>query len=326
MINKVIATLVCVSLINTQFAFASGLESEKVQNAQKITDSLFHVQKLKNQLAQDRQELESLSTGSVGSVSKGALITAVLSGSLTLFIAYKFKNVFLKKEGFLKYKFDPNFYSKSGEIGGPLGILFGGMVGIASASITAIAGIYTIPGGVAWVLNYIKEGKLIERIQEAEVVLTEAEAKLKREMSFYVSIDPSIYQKVAAAIESTEGYLPRVQDLAQQLGELKSNLSTENMELGFSGFIAASSVIGLAYSSLGELIISRAMHSSFNWKDRIVPAVLAMLFSAWTVKNINDRQDVIKSIETVEAELDNINEAYKRDFINFLTTSSANLP
>lgn len=257
-------------------------EREKIVLATQVAENYFYIKQLQNQLEQAKLELDGSNENS--SLDNYSKIMAGIS------IAFLVGTVYLGKKAFS--------FKDSRTIFLGFGATISGLISLGTGFDAAQTGL------ASFIVRIINKKEIKNRITEAQKQLGEIETEAASNLEKLKAIDPDINLKVARALQNTNASIPRFVEIRSQLAQAKSDLSTQTTELGFSGFFAATSLLGLIKGTKASKAGS---------------AVVTLLLSGWAYKNYSERENALKTIENLEKELGQIESEYKQSLISALT-------
>ncbi|WP_415061176.1 hypothetical protein [Bdellovibrio sp.] len=278
---------------------STSREEDKIMLATKIAENLFFIQQQKATVLAAEEHLSR--TGdptSLGTLNKVNLYTAIASAAGTAYMGYR------------AYK------SKD------IRTLFWGLGAAVSGAVSISKGIEAYIGNVTDEnMKAAQREELNDAIAKSKEVLTKLESENKQRLDAFRRIDSNIDQKIQALLKSENFRIERINSVARDLGEARSNLSSKEVDLGLSGLFAAGSTLSLVKSALSVNKVGGASELSPKAKmtmTAINGAILAGL-SYLTYKNFQDRQEIIQKIDVLQENLSTLEREYKQSIINNLS-------
>ncbi|MCC6277774.1 MAG: hypothetical protein IT289_07670 [Oligoflexia bacterium] len=295
MLNKFVCIAISISMAVPSVGF-SNIEKQTdpkiLQLATQLVENTYHIQVIKGELVEQEAALNS-----VGQTTSFDWNNRLELGSS---IALAILSVYLIKQS-----------KKYHDVRALFALLFGGASGLASLGMGAT---FAVDAGIArWMKNSDKK-KIQEQINQAKLELAKLESESKARLEALRTFDPEIDSKVSLVIQSHDYQVPRFIKLRKELGELKGALERENTELMFSGITTVGSIYQLAKSVARVGTPLPQGHLSHRTQIGLA-AVGALLVNLWTLKNVNDKQEVLEDIAEVERHLSEIEGAYKYDLL-----------
>lgn len=218
---------------------AVEMETEKMKLATNVAESLFYVKMLEDNLVQKEQELNNIKDSDNTGYTKVMTGATIALGALTLFLAYK-----THKANDVR----TIFYA------------FGTLI---SGGAAAGVGINSLESrGVEYVVKNKNKNQLLEEIKVGRTKLAKFKHESESNLSQLESLDPDIRVKIATAISDNKNSLERFKSIRAHLVQAKSELNTQNSELGISALFAGSSLLNLLYNAGESTLMASGMGAS----------------------------------------------------------------
>lgn len=277
---------------------SASREEDKVMLATKIAENLFFIQQQKATVLAAEEHLNRTGElSSLDTLNKVNLYTSIGSAAATAYMGYR------------AYK------SKD------IRTFFWGFGAAVSGAISISKGIEAYVGKITdEKMEASQRAELNDAITKSKEILARLETENKQRLDTFRRIDPNIDQKIQSLLKSENFRIERINSVARDLGEARSNLSSKEVDLGLSGLFTAGSTLSLIKSALS---VNKVNAGDLSPKAKLTMtaingAIVAGL-SYITYKNYQDRQEIIQKIDVLQENLNTLEREYKQSIINSLS-------